>query len=67
MIYNVFSAMANKYSALFLGGFSDAELEAAKDTKERMEICRKRMTESWSLFLVGNEAKVSFKRLEAKL
>ena len=50
MIYNVFSAMANKYSALFLGGFSDAELEAAKDGKERMEICRKRITESWFLY-----------------
>lgn len=36
-LYGTFSGMAKKYVAYHLGGFSDLELDAAKDSKERIE------------------------------
>ena len=36
-LYGTFAGMAKKYFACHLGGFSDAELDTAKDAKERIE------------------------------
>lgn len=36
-LYGTFSGMAKKYVAYHLGGFSDVELDTAKDSKERIE------------------------------
>jgi len=46
-LYGTFAGMAKKYVAYHLGGLSDAELDTAKDAKERVEVCEKRMTSGW--------------------
>ena len=36
-LYGTFSGMAKKYDAYHLGGYTDEELDKAKDSKERLE------------------------------